>query len=80
MDVKELRLLIGNTSNQETIEQMAEGYRRLEMVVGATEEQLYQKGAESGVWQASQPGRSAIRWRSWTRPTKERSWSGRWCA
>jgi superfamily II DNA/RNA helicase/HKD family nuclease len=46
-DVKELRLLIGNTSNRETIEQMAEDYRRLEMVAGATEEQLYQKGAEA---------------------------------
>jgi len=46
-DVKELRLLIGNTTDRETIEQMAEGYRRLEMVAGATEEQLYQKGAEA---------------------------------
>jgi len=46
-DVEELRLLIGNTSNRETIEQMAEGYRRLEMVAGVAEEQLYQKGAEA---------------------------------
>jgi len=46
-DVKELRLLIGNTTDRETIEQMAEGYRRLEMVAGAAEEQLYQKGAEA---------------------------------
>ncbi len=46
-DVKELRLLIGNTTNRETIEQMAEGYRRLEMVAGAAEEQLYQKSAEA---------------------------------
>jgi phosphatidylserine/phosphatidylglycerophosphate/cardiolipin synthase-like enzyme len=45
--VKELRLLIGNTTNRETIEQMAEGYRRLEAVAGAAEEQLYQKGAEA---------------------------------
>lgn len=45
--VKELRLLIGNTSDRETIEQMAEGYRRLEAVAEATEEQLYQKGAEA---------------------------------
>ena len=27
--VKELRLLIGNTTNRETLEQLAEGYRRL---------------------------------------------------
>lgn len=46
-DVKELRLLIGNTSNRETIEQMAEGYRRLETVAGVAEAQLYQKGAEA---------------------------------
>jgi hypothetical protein len=27
-----MRLLIGNTSNRETIEQLAEGYRRLEVI------------------------------------------------
>ena len=32
--VKELRLLIGNTTNRETLEQIAEGYRRLDLVVG----------------------------------------------
>src|SRR3989442_12886651 len=31
--VKELRLLIGNTTNRETLEQLAEGYRRLGLVV-----------------------------------------------
>ena len=31
-NVKELRLLIGNTTNRETLEQLAEGYRRLELV------------------------------------------------
>jgi hypothetical protein len=30
--VKELRLLIGNTTNRETLEQLAEGKRRLELV------------------------------------------------
>jgi hypothetical protein len=30
--VKELRLLIGNTTNRETLEQIAEGYKRLELV------------------------------------------------
>ncbi|MCJ7735946.1 MAG: hypothetical protein MUQ10_01355 [Anaerolineae bacterium] len=29
--IQELRLLIGNTSSRETLEQIAEGYRRLEM-------------------------------------------------
>src|SRR4030066_2058514 len=35
--VKELHLLIGNTTNRETLEQMAEGYRRLELVAEAAE-------------------------------------------
>ncbi|MDD3917625.1 MAG: hypothetical protein PHX00_10770, partial [Synergistaceae bacterium] len=29
LNVKELRLLIGNTTNKETVELLAEGYRRL---------------------------------------------------
>ncbi len=40
-NVKELRLLIGNTTNRETLEQLAEGYRRLEMVQEAVEAQSY---------------------------------------
>jgi HKD family nuclease len=40
-DVKELRLLIGNTTNRETVEQLAEGYRRLELVAEAAEEEAY---------------------------------------
>ncbi len=40
-DVKEVRLLIGNTTNQATIEQLAEGYRRLELVERAREQQQY---------------------------------------
>src|SRR4030043_257186 len=45
--VKELRLLIGNTTNRETWEQMAEGYRRLELVAEATEAQSYPKKTET---------------------------------
>jgi hypothetical protein len=45
--VKELRLLIGNTTNHETIEQMAEGYRRLELVSEKTEEQNFRKKTEA---------------------------------
>ena len=33
--VKELRSLIGNTTNGETLEEMTEGYRRLELVAEA---------------------------------------------
>ena len=45
--VKELRLLIGNTTNRETLEQLAEGYRRLEQVVDIAEAQTYPKRIES---------------------------------
>jgi hypothetical protein len=34
--VKELKLLIGNTTNRETLEQIAEGYRRLSRNAGRT--------------------------------------------
>lgn len=41
--VKELRLLIGNTTNRQTLEQLAEGYRRLELVKDAAEAESYRK-------------------------------------
>lgn len=45
--IKELRLLIGNTTNRETLEQLAEGYRRLELVAEANEAQIYPKRTEA---------------------------------
>ena len=45
--VKELRLLIGNTTNLGTLEQLAEGHRRLEQVVEIAEAQLYVKRADA---------------------------------
>jgi superfamily II DNA or RNA helicase len=45
--LQEMRLLIGNTSNRETIEQMTEGYRRLELVKDQVEEEHYRKRAQS---------------------------------
>jgi superfamily II DNA/RNA helicase len=45
-NIKELRLLIGNTSNRETIEQMAQGYRRLELIEDKIEAQKYPKRVE----------------------------------
>ena len=45
--VKELKLLIGNTTNRETLEQMAEGYQRLEMVADVVEAQTYAKRTET---------------------------------
>ncbi|MGP8199379.1 MAG: helicase-related protein [Limisphaerales bacterium] len=45
--VKELRLLIGNTTNRETLEQLAEGYRRLDLVSEAAEAEAYPKRADT---------------------------------
>ncbi|BDA66808.1 hypothetical protein RIVM261_055940 [Rivularia sp. IAM M-261] len=45
-NIKELRLLIGNTTNRETIEQIAPGYRRLELIEDKIEAQKYPKRAE----------------------------------
>jgi len=39
--IKELKLLIGSTTTRETIEQLAEGYKRLELVQEATEQQRF---------------------------------------
>lgn len=41
--VKDLKLLIGNTTNRETLEQIAEGYKRLELVREAVEAQVFPK-------------------------------------
>lgn len=45
-NIKELRLLIGNTTNRETIEQIAQGYRQLELIADKVESQTYPKRAE----------------------------------
>ena len=45
--VKELKLLIGNTTNSQTLEQIAEGYRRLELVKDVAEAQAYPKRTET---------------------------------
>ena len=45
-EVKKLRLLIGNTTNRETIEQVSEGYKRLELVEAAEERERYLKNAD----------------------------------
>lgn len=44
--VKRLRLLIGNTSSRETIEQISEGYKRLDLVESAAEKERYLKRTE----------------------------------
>lgn len=44
-NLTELRLLIGNTSTRETIEQLAEGYRELSAIENATEDITYSSRA-----------------------------------
>ena len=46
-NIEDLRLLIGNTTNRDTLEQLVEGYRRLEMVADEAEDQAYPKRDES---------------------------------
>lgn len=47
LNLKELRLLIGNTSNRETMEMLAEGYRRIDLAAEEVERQVYPKRTES---------------------------------
>jgi plasmid stabilization system protein ParE len=44
---RELRLLIGDATNRETLEQLAVGYQRLELVAQAAEAQAYPKRTET---------------------------------
>ncbi len=44
--VSNLRILIGNTSSRETIEQIAEGYQRLELAAADEERERYLKRSE----------------------------------
>jgi HKD family nuclease/superfamily II DNA or RNA helicase len=48
LNLKELRLLIGNTTNRETVEMLAEGYRRLDLAAEEVERQVYPKRMEAG--------------------------------
>jgi len=48
LTLKELRLLIGNTTNRETVEMLAEGYRRLDLAAEEVEKQVYPKRTEAG--------------------------------
>ncbi|MGL6338412.1 MAG: phospholipase D-like domain-containing protein, partial [Waterburya sp.] len=45
-NIKQLRLLIGNTSNRETIEQIAQGYKRLELISDRLEAESYPKRSQ----------------------------------
>ena len=45
--VQDFAVVIGNTTNRETLERLAEGYRRLELVAEAAEAEAYPKGADT---------------------------------
>src|SRR5437868_8090551 len=45
--IRELRILIGNTTNRETIEQIVEGYQRLDLAEQAVEAQIYPRKLDS---------------------------------
>jgi len=48
LNLKELRLLIGNTTNRETVEMLAEGYRRIDLAAEEVEKQVYPKRTDTG--------------------------------
>jgi HKD family nuclease len=48
LNLEELRLLIGNTTNRETVEMLAEGYRRLDLAAEEVERQVYPKRMHVG--------------------------------
>ena len=60
--VKELKLLIGNTTDSRTLEQMAEGHRRLQLVHEELDEDNYRKKSDKQAMAAAtaQNLRSAI--------------------
>jgi len=49
-NIEELRLLIGNTTNRETVEMLAEGYRRLELVDEQLEKTRYARKSDQREW------------------------------
>ena len=74
--VKTLRLLIGNTTNRETIEQISEGYKRLDLVEAAEEREQFLKKAEKKRRSEETAGNLRRPSRSWTRTTTARPSSG----
>ena len=48
LNLKELWLLIGNTTSRETVEMLAEGYRRLDLAAEEVERQVYPKRMHVG--------------------------------
>ncbi len=64
LKMKELRLLIGNTTNKETVEMLAEAYKRLDLAAEEIEKQAYPKRTEAGKMAEDTAGnlRNAVEW------------------
>ncbi|MBI3392580.1 MAG: helicase [Nitrospirae bacterium] len=64
LNLKELRLLIGNTTNKETVELLAEGYKRLDLAAEEIEKQVYPKRSEAGKIAKETAGnlRNSVEW------------------
>ena len=73
LNLKELRLLIGNTTNKETVEMLAEGYKRLDLAAEEIEKQVYPKRTESGKMAEETAGnlRNAVEWMDQTDEAQE---------
>ncbi len=71
--MKELRLLIGNTTNKETVELLAEGYKRLDLAAEEMEKQVYPKRTEAGKMAGETAGnlRNAVEWMDQTDEAQE---------
>ncbi|MEI6633491.1 MAG: helicase-related protein [Chlamydiota bacterium] len=73
LNLKELRLLIGNTTNKETVEMLAEGYKRLDLAAEEIEKQVYPKRTEAGKMVEETAGnlRNAVEWMDQTDEAEE---------
>jgi len=72
LNLEELRLLIGNTTNRETIEMLTEGYRRLDIAAEEVERQIYPKRTDAAKMARETAGnlRNSVEWM--TRRTRRR--------
>lgn len=71
--LKELRVLIGNTTNRETVEMLAEGFRRLDLAAEEVEKQVYPKRTEAAKIADETAGnlRNAVEWMDQTDDAQE---------
>lgn len=73
LKMKEIRLLIGNTTNKETVEMLAEGYKRLDLAAEEIEKQVFRKSAQAGKMAEETAGnlRNSVEWMDQTDEAQE---------